>query len=189
VDATDGRCGRLTHASGAGRAGDDAAPVHPSHSSKVGPPEDRVGAREENAGLVGIAVDGIADGLDAQRVALLGDEEFRHLGQLLWARAGDLERRAGRGARVDGEVSERLGDGPRGDELGTQGGHVSDVPLCPPLQQLLDELVELGGAEHPRRYRPGEHRALVRDLRDGVAAMQSVGVDDRHHDDALHAAR
>jgi hypothetical protein len=38
VDATDGRCGRLTRASGAGRAGEDAAPVHPSHSSKVGPP-------------------------------------------------------------------------------------------------------------------------------------------------------
>src|SRR5919201_646589 len=111
--------------------------------------------------------------------------------EALLARPGDLRDGRGRARRGrrrrGGEVSERLGDGPRSDRLYAHLRHVADLALPSPVDELLDELMELRCPQDLCRNRAGYERLLVRDLCRVVAGPEPVAADDRHHDDAPHA--
>ena len=75
-------------------------------------------------------------------------------------RAGRRSRGSARGRRRPvgggGQVGERLGDGPGGDQLRAHLRHVGHVAARAPLHELRDELVELRRAQHARRDRARE---------------------------------
>jgi hypothetical protein len=112
------------------------------------------------------------------------------LDEALLARTRDLEdRRLGGLGTVGGggQVGERLGDGPGGDQLRAHPRHLDDVAPGAPLHELRDELVELRRAQHARGERARQRCLLVGDLRHAIASGEAVAPDDRHHDDPLHA--
>jgi hypothetical protein len=94
----------------------------------------------------------------------------------------------GCGIRLFDEVSERPGDAPGGDQLGAHLVQVADIALGSPLDQLLDELVELGGTQDAGRNRPVEVGSLLGHLGGVVAGVEMVGADDRDDEDAFPAA-
>ena len=125
----------------------------------------RASPSARGAGALGgetIGIRRVAPGHDAQRQAAPIHELLRHLEELLLAGTGDLgrppgDRRVGRPVG-GGQVDEGPSDGPGGDELGPHLRHVGHVALGAPLEELADELVELGGPQHVRRDRTGEDR-------------------------------
>jgi hypothetical protein len=88
---------------------------------------------------------------------------------------------------IGGQIGERLGHGPGGDQLRAHFGHVTHTVLSAPVDELSDELVELRRAQDPGRDRPRQRRSLVGLLRRAVAGREPIDPDDRHHDDPLHA--
>jgi hypothetical protein len=100
-----------------------------------GPAEPRARAGEQNAGLVGEAVDWVADLLDAQAVATSDGEQPRHLDEVLGPWSGDLERRPGRCGGIDRQIGKRLGDRARGDQLRARLRDVEIVASHRPLAE------------------------------------------------------
>jgi hypothetical protein len=110
--------------------------------------------------------------------------EGRHRREVLLARTGDLRvRRAGAlRQRLLGEVDQGLGDHAGGAAPGARLRHVAHVALAAPPHQLLDELVELRGAQDPDRDRPADQCLLVAQLGEVVAAPGGVDAGDRRGD-------
>jgi hypothetical protein len=153
--------------------------------------QDRVRAGEEGAvrDEPGVRVGRIAELLDPCRVTAAGGEQRRHLGEVLLTRAGDFQDAVARRLRLGAgrERRERLRDGPCGYELRAHPRQVAHVALPAPRHELLDELVELSGAQDACGDRSRLHGLLVGDLRGLVAPGESVGPDDRDDHHAPHA--
>jgi hypothetical protein len=94
---------------------------------------------------------------------------------LLWAR--QIGRVAG--GACFGEVDESCGDFSGRDRLGEHPRHKVDRAELHLPEDLLGELVELGGAEDRPRNGPGRHELLLQGLARVVAEGGAVAADDR----------
>src|SRR6266487_5766316 len=93
----------------------------------------------------------VAHALDAQGLAAAGGDEPGGLDYALLSRPGHLGHLAVIGGPLAGrgQLGNRLGDGAGRDQLGAHLRHIADIALTAPRHQHRDELVELGGAQHP----------------------------------------
>jgi hypothetical protein len=88
--------------------------------------------------------------------------------------------RSRRGFGVGGELADRLGDRPGGDQLGAHIRHVAHLAPPTPLHELRDELVELRRAQYPYREQARAAWRSAARLAGGHPARDLLGVGDRH---------